>query len=299
MKKVNEVAQNVFLIDCFFAGLPDQCGVYLLRGEKNVLIDSGPSQGVEHVIEGLEGLDIDGMDVHYILLTHIHLDHAGGASFLLDHFPQARVLVSENSSRYLVNPEKLVRSAGRALGDIALFYGVMRPIPAEKIIPLRDGYDLDLGGGMSIRAVHTPGHSSGHFAFLESGTRALFCGDSLGHFIEGSGYIFPATPPPEFDMELSIASAKKLADLEPTLLLFNHFGSSDRVQEYCDEFIRRLERFVHVVEGGSPEENLRFLTDYMLNDLPQIKEEESGLMSGIMEVNAAGILYYLQKKEDS
>ena len=293
-----EVADNVYLIDCLFAGLPAQCGVFLLRGEKNVLIDSGPSSGVRHIIESLEGLEIAADDLHFILLTHIHLDHAGGASFLLEHFPAARIAVDERTARYLVDPEKLLGSASRALGDIAPFYGTMRPVPAQKIIPLRDGHRLDLGGGRSLQAVHTPGHSAGHFAFLERGAGALFCGDSLGHLIEESGYIFPATPAPEFDLELSIASAGKLADLGPELLLFPHFGSSHHVREACDGFVTQLRRIVSIAEerlglGTGP----RLLAAYLLRDLPQMKEGESRLLTGIFEVNAAGMLHYLQGKE--
>jgi glyoxylase-like metal-dependent hydrolase (beta-lactamase superfamily II) len=300
MNEVSEVAPDVFLIDCFFADIPDQCGIYLIRGERNALIDSGPSPGVEHVIAGLEALDIDAADVHYILLTHAHLDHAGGASFLLDHFPPARVLVDEKSARYLESPERLLKSAGRALGDIAPFYGIMRPIPAKKIIPLRDGYRLDLGCGKSLTALHTPGHSAGHFAFLEPSSGSLFCGDSLGHHIEENGYIFPATPPPEFDLELSLASAGKLMQLDPALIFFTHFGTSHGAREAVGEFVRQLERLVRVAEElGGPRGDPRLLAEYMMGDLPRVKEGESRLLYGIMEVNAKGMLHYLNKLRSS
>ena len=292
-----EINQGIYLIDCFFAGLPAQCGAFLLRGEKNALIDTGPSHAAGHIIEALEELGVGEADLHYIALTHTHLDHAGGASFLLERFPRARIVVDEETSRYIVDPERLLKSAGRALGEIAPYYGTMQPVPADKIIPLRDGHRLDLGGGRSLLAVHTPGHSAGHFAFLEQDTGALFCGDSLGHLIADSGYIFPATPAPEFDLELSIASSGRLADLGADLLLFPHFGAAECVRETCDRFVAQLQWSLGVAEelqraGAAPE----LLAAHLLRDMPQLKEGESGLITGIQEVNAAGMLHYLLKK---
>jgi glyoxylase-like metal-dependent hydrolase (beta-lactamase superfamily II) len=293
-----EVAAGICLIDCLFADLPEQCGVFLLRGGMNALIDSGPSGGVEQVIEGLKALGIGEDDLHYILLTHTHLDHAGGASSLLERFPRARILVDEGTARYLVDPARLLKSAIRALGDIASYYGTMRPVPAERIISLRDGHRLDLGEGRSLRAVHTPGHSAGHFAFLEEGSGALLCGDCLGHLIADHGYVFPATPAPEFDAELSAASARKLAGLEPALLCFPHFGVTDRAKETFDLFLTQLERSLAMAEearglGGDP----AFLAAYLLREMPPMKEGEKRLLTGIQEVNAAGMLHYLQSKE--
>ncbi|MBU4193886.1 MAG: MBL fold metallo-hydrolase [Actinobacteria bacterium] len=295
MNKVEEVSRDLYIIDSFFAGLPNQCGVFLLRGEKNVLVDCGTSEGVGHVIEGLESLGIQ--EVHYILLTHIHLDHAGGASFLLDRFPGGRVLVHERRAKHLVAPEKLVESAHRSLGSIARHYGTMSPIPVERVIPINDGYELDVGSGRTIRAVHAPGHSRGHFAFLEHGSGALFCGDSLGYLFPESGYVFPATPAPEFDAELSLASARRLMELDPDLLLFPHFGSSGRCREVVEQYTRQVERSIMLAEkeglGGSP----RRLAERIMLDFPEMNDDETRLLQGIATVNAAGILHYMKRRE--
>ncbi|MBU4174571.1 MAG: MBL fold metallo-hydrolase [Actinobacteria bacterium] len=294
INKVEEVSRDLYIIDSFFAGLPDQCGVFLLRGEKNILVDCGTSVGVGHVIEGLEGLGIG--ELHYILLTHIHLDHAGGASFLLDRFPGARVLIYERRAKHLVAPEKLVKSAHRSLGDSAPHYGTMRPIPIERVIPINDGYELDIGSGRTIRAVYTPGHSSGHFAFLERGSGALFCGDSLGHLFPESGYIFPATPAPEFDGELSLSSARRLMELEPDLLLFPHYGSSGRCREVVEQYIRKLERSITLAEEEGPGGSPRHLAERIMSDFPEMNDEETRLLKGIATVDAAGILHYLKSR---
>ncbi len=293
-----EIAGGIHLIDCLFADLPAQCGVFLLRGASNALVDSGPSLGTERVVAALEALGIGEDELHFILLTHVHLDHAGGASFLLERFPRARVLVDEGSARHLIDPTRLLGSARRSLGNIAPYYGTMRPLAAERVIPLRDGFRLDLGGGSSMRAVHAPGHSAGHFAFLEESSRALFVGDALGHLIADSGYVLPATPAPEFDGEASAASARRLACLHPTLLCFPHFGATDRVGETFDRFLATLELSLAAAEevlvsGGGPGQ----LAARLLREMPPLKEGEERLLPGILEVNAAGMLHYLRKED--
>ena len=157
---------------------------------------------------------------------------------------------------------------------------------------------IALGGGSSMRAVHAPGHSAGHFAFLEESSRALFVGDALGHLIADSGYVLPATPAPEFDGEASAASARRLACLHPTLLCFPHFGATDRVGETFDRFLATLELSLAAAEevlvsGGGPGQ----LAARLLREMPPLKEGEERLLPGILEVNAAGMLHYLRKED--
>lgn len=295
--RVLKIEEDIHLIDCFFAGLIGQCGVYLLRGGKTALVESGPSTGVEHVLAGLAELGIDGAEVDYVLLTHIHLDHAGGATFLLQSMPKARVLVDGESARYLVEPARLVRSAAKALGAIAPHYGTMYPVSEERIIPLHDGFMLDLGEGMSLQAVHTPGHSRGHYVFFEPHRGDLFCGDALGHFLGEGLPPLPATPPPEFDPELSLASARRIGELSPKRLLFTHFGSTSRTRETIDRFIRQLGRLLRAAEKlRGMEEGAERLSRFFLEDLPHTWGEEMDLLSGIMRVNAGGIMHYLKHK---
>ncbi|WP_458012244.1 MBL fold metallo-hydrolase [Candidatus Solincola sp.] len=295
--RVIEIGEGIHLIDCFFAGMTGQCGVYLLRGEKTALVESGPSTGVEHVLAGLAELGIDGTEMDYVLLTHIHLDHAGGAAFLLQYMPKARVLVDGRSARYLVEPEKLVRSAGKALGVIAPHYGTMYPVSEERIIPLHDGFMLDLGEGMSLQAVHTPGHSHGHYAFFEPHRADLFCGDALGHFLGEDLPPMPATPSPEFDPELSLASARRLRELSPKKLLFTHFGSTSRTRETIDLFMERLQHLVRVAEKlRGMEDWAERLSQSILEGLSRLSGEELELLSGIARVNARGIMHYLNRK---
>lgn len=290
---ISEFAAGIFLIDCRFGGLPEQCGVFLLRGEKTALIDTGPSVSSGIVTDALESLGVDRLD--YVLLTHLHLDHAGAASHLLERYPSATAYIYEGSIRFLVDPERLVKSAWRSLGEMARHYGEMAPVPQERIQLLEDGSEFHLGSGRVLRAIQTPGHSGGHFAFHEVRGNALFCGDALGHFIQAGSYVYPATPAPEFNPDLSHASASRLAALSPETLFFTHYGSSTEPASVFAHFHSQVDRFVEIAsELPEDRRDAAHLTDVLMRDFPPMQPEEEAFVRGIMRVNSAGLLHYLQ-----
>ena len=295
-----EVSRGIYLIDSLFAGLPRQCGAFLVCGDVTVLFDTGPSGTAGNILQGLESLGARAARIDYILLTHFHLDHAGAASLFLERWPEARVLVDERSAFFMSNPEKFLKSAEGSLGAIAPFYGTMHAMPEERIIPIADGHRLDLGGGRSLEAIHTPGHSGGHFAFFDRETRGIFCGDALGHYMEEYEYVFPATPAPQFSLEKSLASASRLAELEPHILFFPHFGASRRPGLIIEQFARQVRKSIELasdLEGAkrNPDE----LAEWLYRDLPAVADEEEGLLRGILRVNAAGVLQYLDRQGEA
>ncbi len=293
--RVTEVLDDVYLIDCIFAGLPGQCGVFLIQGEVTVLVDAGPSVNTPDVTAGLASLGLKVSDIDYIVLTHFHLDHAGAVSALLEGNVKATVLVDGESTGFLTEPARLVRSAHRSLGEVAPHYGTMAGIEADRLVALRDGDELDLGGGKILKALHTPGHSNGHFSFWEPSSRALLCGDALGHFIQAGAYVYPATPAPEFDPDISLATATRLAELAPDILLFSHFGFSTDVQSIIRQFQSQVGRFLRIAsELPEAERDAVSLAAILLRDFPTLHPEEADLVRGIMRVNAAGLLHYLR-----
>ncbi len=290
--------QSNGLIDCMFAGLPRQCGAFLVAGETNVLIDSGPSVTVDNVLKGMEARGVGPEDLDYILLTHFHLDHAGGASVLLEKCQNARIVVDGRSAKYLADPARLISSAAKSLGEIAPHYGTMLPVPDERIVPIADGFQMDLGSGRTITAYHTPGHSGGHYAFLALPDRHLFCGDSLGHYVEERDYVYPATPAPEFDLDKSIASARRLLELEPELLLFPHFGTSRDAAAVVEQFERQVRRSVELAERITPgERTAEKLGALLFEDVPGLTDAEAPVIRRILDVNAAGVLHYLVRRD--
>jgi glyoxylase-like metal-dependent hydrolase (beta-lactamase superfamily II) len=245
------------LIDTQMHGQPGITGVFVLRGrDKIALVETGPRSVVDNVFAGLEAAGVDHLD--WILVTHIHLDHAGAAGTVAARFPDARVGVHEVGAPHLVDPSKLWSSASRIYGDrMEQLWGGIDPIPEDRIHVIADGEVIDLGG-LSLTAVETPGHAYHHHAFLSS-EGDLFAGDALGVRLPDVGLIRPATPPPEFHLVKAIASIERIRDLGPTTLWPTHFGPQTEgvnpksVADFCAESIDALKRWAEWVREARTE----------------------------------------------
>jgi glyoxylase-like metal-dependent hydrolase (beta-lactamase superfamily II) len=232
------------VIDTRMHGLPGITGAFLITDEKTALIETGPKSTVEHVLNGLRDAGIESLD--WIIVTHIHLDHAGAAGTLAKHFPEARVAVHEVGVRHLVDPSKLWSSASRIYGDaMERMWGGIDPLPEERIVSLSDGDKIELGA-TTFQAVDTPGHAGHHHAFLDASSGIAFVGDALGVRLPDVGVMRPATPPPEFDLELAVSSIERISELEPTEIYLTHFSSpahgtnTASPQAVCNEAIEAL-----------------------------------------------------------
>jgi glyoxylase-like metal-dependent hydrolase (beta-lactamase superfamily II) len=212
-------------IDTQMHGRAGITGAFLVEGEKRALIETGPKSSLPAVTQGLAEAGIEDLDL--ILVTHIHLDHAGAAGTLAQRFPGATVVVHEVGAPHLVDPSKLWSSASRIYGDrMEEMWGGIDPIPEERILAISDGAKIELGG-RTIEAIETPGHARHHHAFLDHGSGTLFTGDALGVRLPDIGVMRPATPPPEFNLEDALASIDRIAATGAERLCLTHFGSTD------------------------------------------------------------------------
>ncbi|HEX2196509.1 MAG TPA: MBL fold metallo-hydrolase [Actinomycetota bacterium] len=203
-------------------GFDGVTGAFVVRGDRTALIETGPKSSLRHVLAGLDAAGIDRVD--YVVVTHIHLDHAGAAGALAARWPDAKVFVHPVGAPHLADPSKLWSSAARIYGDaMEKLWGGVDPVPEDRIVALNDGETIDLGG-VTLRAVETPGHARHHHAYLDESSGVLFSGDAMGVRLPEVGVIRPATPPPEFDLEAAIASIGKIRDLGAARLCFTHFG---------------------------------------------------------------------------
>lgn len=234
-------------IDTKMHGRAGITGVFIVEGEQRALVETGPKSSFDHLLSGLKRAGVDELD--WILVTHIHLDHAGAAGTLADRFPGAKVGVHEVGAPHLVDPTKLWSSAERIYRDqMESLWGGIDPVPQDRVHVLKDGDEIDLGG-RTLRAVETPGHAGHHHAFLDDATGTVFTGDALGVRLQDIGVMRPATPPPEFDLEVAKASIRKIADLGAERLCLTHYGTSDEgegptgVRETCDRAIEALDRW--------------------------------------------------------
>ncbi len=203
-------------------GFPGITGAFVVRGEKTALIETGPKSSLDDLLSGLAAAGVDWVD--YVVVTHIHLDHAGAAGTLAAMWPHARVFVHPAGAPHLADPSKLWSSASRIYGDaMESLWGGIDPVPSDRIVEVGDGDGIDLGG-TTLRTIETPGHARHHHAYLDESTGTLFSGDALGVRLPDVGVIRPATPPPELDLEVAIASIGRIRDAAPERLCFTHFG---------------------------------------------------------------------------
>src|ERR687891_701910 len=213
---------NPIVIDTKMHGGDGITAAFLLRGRQTALIETGPKSSYPVVRAGLDDLGVDRLD--WIVVTHIHLDHAGAAGTLARDFLEATVAVHRVGALHLVSPAKLWASAGRIYGDeMDRLWGGIDPIPEDRIRSLDDGDEIDLGD-RRLLAVDTPGHARHHHAFVYDSTGIALCGDALGVRLPDVGVVRPATPPPEFNLELAIASIEKIRSVGATSLWLTHFG---------------------------------------------------------------------------
>lgn len=241
-------------IDTKMHGLEGITGTFLLRGrDRTALVETGPKSSVDNVLAGLEREGVDRLD--WIVVTHIHLDHAGAAGTLAHSFPEARVAVHPVGAPHLVDPSKLWASAGRIYGEgMEILWGGIDPLPEDRIKIVEDGDVIDLGG-RKLTALETPGHAGHHHAYVDDETGYMFTGDALGVSPRGIDAFRPATPPPEFDLELALTSIEKIRHSDATALWLTHYGPAEvGVDDACTqaaEALTQWARWVGDARGSS------------------------------------------------
>lgn len=195
-------------------------GAYLFLGKKKAIIDPGPGVTIPGLLAGLAAAAVPLEDVDYLILTHIHMDHAGGAGTLLKRMTKATVVAHPRARRHLVNPAVLHEASVKTLGQLAIAYGPLDPVPEERILDASDSMRLDLGG-LTAELHLTPGHAPHHLAVHEPSSRAVMSGDLAGVCLEGA--CRPETPPP-FRLHETLRSLDRLIALRPELLCYAHLG---------------------------------------------------------------------------
>jgi glyoxylase-like metal-dependent hydrolase (beta-lactamase superfamily II) len=306
------VADGITAIDTFMGGRARYTAAYLLDAAEPSLVETGPGTSVEAVSLSLGALGIDPGELAHVVVTHIHLDHAGGVGALSKGYPNARIWVHERGARHLADPSRLVASATRVWGEREMqeFFLPVESVPSTKIEALRDDDVIDMGD-RSLGVLDTPGHASHHVALVDSRTGAIFTGDALGIHVPDLPVLRPATPPPDFDLERYVASIERIRSAARSVLLFAHFGPLDDVDATCELAIRRVRDWAGVVEDAlreteDPEELATRLETAALEDIEtgseasldlDMLEDRLRLLSSI-RMNAQGLARYWKKRRE-
>jgi glyoxylase-like metal-dependent hydrolase (beta-lactamase superfamily II) len=308
--KTYDAAEGIIGVDTQMAGRPRLTSAYLLTGSQPALVETGPTTSVEAVKAGLEAVGLGPDDLAHVVVTHIHLDHAGGVGRLTAQFPKATVWVHERGAPHLADPVKLVQSAARVYGEDRMreLFGPVDPVPSDRLRSMSDGDRISLGERW-LDVLYTPGHASHHVALVDSQSEALFTGDALGIHLPDNRVLRPATPPPDIDVEQAVDSIERIRTRARGVLLFSHFGPVTQVDALCSLAVSRLRSWAGIVRDAMEEtEDLDRITELLeRRAAEEYKVDRPGgspadfegyeVLSS-MRMNAAGLVRYWKKRAE-
>ena len=301
-------AAGIRTIDTGMAAQRELNAVYLIESDEPCLVESGPGADGPVVLAALDALGVGSRDLAHIVVTHIHMDHAGGAGVLLRRFPNATLWVHERGRQHVLDPTRLIASTARTYGEARMraFYGETLPCPAERVRPIADGDTITIGD-RSLEVIFTPGHATHHIALHESSSGAMFTGEAIGSHLPWADCYRPALPPPESDLEAAIESIARMRERRPTRLLASHFGVVADPDEGFARGVERIRAWAETVRarlarepGTSVDAIERELTVQARTEY----ESDSGLpfdlgrydAIGSIRMNAEGLARYWRKR---
>jgi glyoxylase-like metal-dependent hydrolase (beta-lactamase superfamily II) len=229
---VTSLGHEVYQIDTRMAGYHGITAGYLIRSDRPCLVETGTAPSAPVVRDALAALGVGPGDLATVVVTHIHLDHAGGVGDIAAMFPAADVVVHEFGARHLADPSRLMASARMVYGDeLDGLFGALAPTPADRIRSVERTGMIDLGAGRRLDSHYSPGHAKHHVGLIDSVSGDLYVGDAAGIYIPETGDQRPATPPPDFDLDVALESLRMFAAMQPSRLLFSHYGPVGAVAE--------------------------------------------------------------------
>ncbi|HEX6257242.1 MAG TPA: MBL fold metallo-hydrolase [Euzebyales bacterium] len=301
-----ELPGGIIQLDTRTAGVSHVTAGFLIRAPRPALVECGPSLTIDSVVDALARLGLDPDDLAYLIVSHIHLDHAGGAGDIARTFGSATVVVSDIGARHLEDPTRLNASSRRVYGDLMdTVYGDCTPIDGDRILGVEDRTGLDLGGGHTLELLATPGHAKHHISVLDHNSGALFVGDSVGVKTPHTGPLRPATPPPDFDLELAQSTIDRYRRIDPQRIYLAHYGAVDPPHDTLAEASEQLAAWAEVArEAVIEHDELDHVADTLARrfavataDEPADEETTRRLeVLGGFRTNGMGLLRYWRKR---
>ena len=303
MVDVVEVAENVYLIDDQVCSIPKLGSVYLLNEEKKALVDSGPPSSANIILDGIRKVGVRPEDINYIIVTHVHVDHAGGAGVLLKDMPQAQVVVHHKGARHLLKLAELMESTIKTVGtEIIAQWGEVVPVEPERVQVVHDNDVIQLSEEQVLNFIDAPGHAPHELCIYERRNGGLFTGEALGLYFDDE-VLLPCHPPPSFDLEVCINTIQRLMTLNASRLYFAHFGVTDRVEEILQLAIDKLQIYGNIVAEAIKENALDDITERVLAqvvpELELMRRTPSVyklIVGDLIPWGIAGFIHYYQQR---
>lgn len=309
-----ELPGDITVIDTLYTGNARNAACYLVEsGGEAAFIETGTNNSLPQVLDALELRGISREQVKYVIPTHIHLDHAGGAGGLMEALPRAQLMVHPRGARHMAEPERLVAGSIAVYGEEKFreYYGDIVPIPAERIRSPEDNESLTLGE-RELLFRYTPGHANHHFCIWDEQTRGWFTGDNFGLAYpalacEGEPFFFPTTSPVQFDPLLLKQSLALLQNKQPERVYLTHYGAVTAEPRYFDQLAEQVDTYVDLVAGevdaggdvSTLSAALMRYTQQRLQDMGSAlsPDEAAELLSGDLAMNAAGLLHWYNNRQ--
>ncbi|MDI2586816.1 MBL fold metallo-hydrolase [Psychrobacillus sp. NEAU-3TGS] len=305
-----QLNDRIHLIDGHDLGVTERTGIYVIQEEELTIVETSASPSIKYVKEGLKVLGISLDEVKYIIVTHIHLDHAGGAGLLMQDCPNAKVVVHPKGARHLADPSRLITGAKAVYGDkfSGLFEPIL-PIAEERLIVKGEGETLEIGPNCQLLFLDTPGHANHHFSIYDPISNGMFTGDTVGvrypQLVPDNVHLFlPSTSPNQFNPDAMQRAMDGMEEMQLDTIYFGHYGMTNDPAEVFRQVSTWLKVYVDEAKTVYAEqkgyevlaERLESLVREHLRGLgiPDDHEVYSILQLDI-EVSAMGLLDYLSK----
>jgi glyoxylase-like metal-dependent hydrolase (beta-lactamase superfamily II) len=288
---------DLYYVDVGLYETPEYGSVYVLDAERPAVVDTGTGANYERILDALDALGVAPGELAVIALTHVHLDHAGGAGYLARECEQSEVVVHERGARHLVDPERLVAGTKQVVGDRWAHYADPLPIDEERLTVVEDGDRIDLGDHALV-AHHAPGHAPHQVIYHDPTNDVVFTADAAGIYVPARDAVEPTTPPVNFDLEQSLVDVETIRELDPETLCYGHFGPASPE--------RRLTAYAETLESWV--ESIREARERLGDDEAVVEEfvDRTG-MDDVWgaeqarietELNVRGVLVALDHNED-
>ena len=250
-------ADGIYAVDTHYVRPGLDASHLIVEHGHAAFVDTGPSSGIPHLLDALVQLKLAPEQVDYVLLTHVHLDHAGGAGRLMKSLPNAQAVIHPRGARHLIEPSKLIAGSVAVYGEerFRQLYGEIVPIPRERVRQSEDGLRLTLGG-RALELIHTPGHALHHYCVIDRDRGAIFSGDTFGisyrDFDTAAGeFIFPTTTPVQFDPDALHASIDRLMSYRPNAIYLTHFSRVHDLPRLARDMHECIDAFVAIARRHS------------------------------------------------
>lgn len=305
-------SRRIEMIDGYDLGIAHRTGIYVICEEALTIVETGPSPSVKYIREGLQALGYTMRDVKYIIVTHIHLDHAGGAGVLLEECPNATVIVHPKGARHLAAPERLIAGAKAVYQEkFESLFAPILPIPKERMLIKNEGDTLQIGESCVLTFWDTPGHANHHLAIYDPVSHGMFTGDTVGIRYEqlareGIEFYVPSTSPNQFNPTAMLEAIERMKALNLERLYFGHYGDTKNVTEAFSQIEEWLPIFVAEAEAVYEKaQDFKELSERLFEKVQAVLQAKNiadnhpvyELIRLDMEVSAMGLMEYIAKRK--